>query len=1295
MYHVIRFSTDEMRAGDMIGGFEIERPARRGGMGTIYRARDPQTGEWVALKVLGDLADHGGDADRFLREAKILAELRHPAIVRYVSHGRAPSGEHYLAMEWLDGQDLRERLREVGLTVAESLRVVGRVAEGLVEAHRRGVVHRDLKPANVFLPECAVDRAKLLDFGVARPAASAEQPLTQTGTMVGTPAYMSPEQVRGGKDVDARTDVFALGALLFECLTGRPAFVADHLLAVLARLLFEEAPRVGSVRPDVPPALDQLVARMLSKDPRERPSDAAAVIAEIVALGAVAGGPAPPAEVRPALSDAERRVVSVVFAGEAAGDPNGSLTHLLSVDRDPGREEQLRAVAARFGARLERITGGTIAAALAASGPAVDQAIDAARLALALRTFLPGSPMSLATGRGVVVGGLPVGDALDRAARLLETHGDGIWLDSTTAALLESRFEIDTSDSGLCLVAERTRLGDARRLLGRPTTCVGRDRELTTLDAVWGECAGDSVARAVLVTAPSGVGKSRLRHEWLERLAERRDPGLVLLCRCDPMSAGAPFVLVAQAIRVAAGLHDGDPPAQQRERLRAYLGDVRMAAFLGELCGLPPSDDDPEELRVARATPINLGDQMRLAWEDWLAKECARRPVLLVLEDLHWGDAPSVRFVDAALRHLRDQPFMVLALARRDVHDLFPSLWGERDLQEIRLAELPRRASERLVREVLGQDLPAERVARIIERAGGNALYLEELIRAVVEGQDDRTVPDTVLAMVQARLQGLPAEARRVLRAASVFGEVFWGGGVARLVGSDTETVAMRGWLDDLAQREIVTRRRESRFPLEIEYQFRHAYFRDAAYGTLTDADRTLGHRMASDWLLAAGERQPLVLAEHLERGGEPAQAISWYERAAEEALAGNDYAGAIKRAGHGIDLLAEGVTLGRLRLLQAEAHNWLAEHRDAEQTSEEAFSLLPRRSARWYQAAKQLLQSHLPARKETLARLVLELAESPSDPDARAPYVIAVTSVAHQLTYHGDGAGARAALATCERLSDGADDATVAWVERGRAALAHYEGKHDVSRVGFHRAAERFDAIGDLRNACAMRVSVGWLEATELGLHDDAARTLAHCHEVALRLGTKRAISGAKQNWGVALMRLHRYADSERMLLETVAEFDQQEDPRMVAGSYYYLSMLHTAQGDFPRGQAAAERALQLALAHDVRTTTACSLAALSRLLVAAGRPAEALPHARRAQEILDQLGGIEEGESLIRLVVPEALAALGQLEEARRTAKRALDRLHERANLMLDETVRHAFLHAVPEDARTLSLAGELGIT
>src|SRR5262249_44124522 len=156
--------------------------------------------------------------------------------------------------------------------------------------------------------------------------------------------------------------------------------------------------------------------------------------------------------------------------------------------------------------------------------------------------------------------------------------------------------------------------------------------------------------------------------------------------------------------------------------------------FLGELIGTPFPEESSVQLRAARQDAMLMGDQMRRAWEDFISSECAAQPVLIVLEDLHWGDRPSVQFIDAALRRAKEQPLFVLALARPDVHDLFPKLWADRDLQSIHLEELSRKASERLVRQVLGETFSAEVVERIVGQASGNAFYLEELIRAVAEG---------------------------------------------------------------------------------------------------------------------------------------------------------------------------------------------------------------------------------------------------------------------------------------------------------------------------------------------------------------------------------------------------------------------------------------------------------------------------------------------------------------------------------------------------------------------------------
>jgi serine/threonine protein kinase len=169
-------------AGDVVAErFEVERLAGSGGMGTVYRARDRQgAGESVALKVLSGAGD---DAERFAREARVLAELRHPAVVRYVAHGVLADGQPWLAMEWLDGETLADRLARAPLGVAESLAILRRSAAGLAVAHARGIVHRDVKPSNLFLVDGEPAQLKLLDFGIARWAIAARAPLACSGAM--------------------------------------------------------------------------------------------------------------------------------------------------------------------------------------------------------------------------------------------------------------------------------------------------------------------------------------------------------------------------------------------------------------------------------------------------------------------------------------------------------------------------------------------------------------------------------------------------------------------------------------------------------------------------------------------------------------------------------------------------------------------------------------------------------------------------------------------------------------------------------------------------------------------------------------------------------------------------------------------------------------------------------------------------------------------------------------------------------------------------------------------------------
>ncbi|XXR38335.1 hypothetical protein WME90_46670 [Sorangium sp. So ce375] len=227
--------------------------------------------------------------------------------------------------------------------------------------------------------------------------------------------------------------------------------------------------------------------------------------------------------------------------------------------------------------------------------------------------------------------------------------------------------------------------------------------------------------------------------------------------RGDSIGTGSVFAMLAGSLRGALGIAARETPDVRRRKLTRALAPLladeerlRVAAFLGELLGIALSDEELLAQRAARHNPTLMVEGIQRAYIDYARAVTGVRPVLVVLEDLHWGDAPSVRIFDRALRELRDRPYAVLAFARPEVHEIFPRLWAERGRSELRLRELPARAAEQLVQSALGDALAPEEVSALVQRAGGNAFYLERLIRARAEGRG-RALPETVLGMVEAR----------------------------------------------------------------------------------------------------------------------------------------------------------------------------------------------------------------------------------------------------------------------------------------------------------------------------------------------------------------------------------------------------------------------------------------------------------------------------------------------------------------------------------------------------------------
>ncbi len=1129
----------------LAGRFALERQVGSGGMGVVYRAEDNLTGHVVAVKLLE--SRHASDLERFHREARLLLELSHPAIVAYVSHGIA-EGRRFLAMEWLEGEDLADRLSRAGLTVEETLALGKRVAAGLSAAHARGIVHRDVKPSNLMLVGGDAERTKLLDFGVARGTGDHAR-LTRAGAVLGTAGYMAPEQATGASDVDARADVFALGCVLYECSTGRPAFPGDNVLAILAKVMLETAPRPSVLRPDIPPALDDLVTRMMAKQRGERPRDGAEVLRLLEALEPTRA-PAPRvASLAPrALTSSEQRFLSLVML-DFDLDPGSART--VTPDQAVEDDAKIEAIAARFEATVTALGGSARVLSLAAHAGATLQAAHAASAALELKASFPTARVALATGRAELEGGrIPVGPVIDRATALLGTSAAADLhprMDDVTASLLGPRFEVRTEGAIEWLVGLRASDDDVRPLMGKRTPCLGREKELGLLEATLAEVVSEPVARAVVVTAPPGTGKSRMRQEFMARVKARGDTKL-LFARAEPVGAGWALALVRQLVRQGLELREGEPAATQFFKLKSRVESLipgddgnRVAEFLGELVGAPTEAPSPQ-LRAARNDPRILSERMRRAFLEWLRAECAASPVVLFLEDLHWGDLPSVTYLAEALRELAARPLLVVATARPEVHELFPKLWAAEGAQVVRLAGLTRSASEKLVRLVLGDSVAPATVTRIVERADGNAFYLEELIRRVAEhGVHD--LPETVLAMVEARLQAIEPEARRVLRAASIFGEQFWERGVATLLGEEASPGNTAGWLRILVDRELLMVGRGDKFPGETEYAFRHGLLREAAYSSLTGDDRVAGHLLAAGWLEAAGEQDAVALAEHYERGGDPERARPWLSRAALAARDGGNLESAVAFIERALATNPVGEDLGLLRALEAECHAWRLDWRGCLASSRAAVGLLPRHSAHWFLAVSATIYAS--ATLGTVGEM-LDLVDLDADLEegvpAIGPFAQALAVMIIGLLQVGQAERSLEVFHALERVAartEGADPAFLGWWQVGRVTPHLYIlDELGEALASSTRALELFEAAGD-RVGTTTALLLHSQALVEIGEMEDAMELCTRAEKMAQELGLSYLLDWAHTYHARSLTRLGRLDEAAALAAPVAAHGD------------------------------------------------------------------------------------------------------------------------------------------------------------
>ncbi len=1179
---------------------------------------------------------------------------------------------------------------------------------------RGAFFHRDINPSNLFLRDRDLVKVTLIDFGVARQQLRFnEQPLTQAGLVIGTPEYMAPEQARGLQDISPSADIFSLGCILFECLVGAPPFSSEYVAATLAKILFEDPPSLKNLRPELPDILSTLLCRMLAKMPSDRLANARELLQALDEIGDVGkfGAPAGRSPV-PRIS-AIREELSLVSVIVAAESPAGFQQDTLDPQEQKtweSRYQSLRSAVAMFGAQAEQLADGSLVVTLrhASATAATDQAVQAARCALLIHDRWPQAAIALTTGLGTVNSNVPIGDAIDRAARLLReclTLGseEGPWLDEVTGKLLGPSFAISRIRSGVQrLVSEQVDVDETRRLVGRPTPCVGRELELGQLEAFLSSCIEGPSSCAMLITSPPGFGKSRLRHEFLRRTKARfGEDGIELLMgRGDPMSAGASYGLVGQALRRLCGVQDGEPAAARREkllqRIARHLGSkeiVHTVSFIGELCAIPFPPEYNPQLRSARNDPKVMSDQISSALIGFLRAECAQHPVLMVLEDLHWGDALTVKLVGTALSELSESPLMVLALARPEVKDLFPRLWFAK-AHQISLNRLSKRACERLIKEVLGNDLPKEAMARIINQSEGHAFFLEELIRAVTEDKGSE-VPETIVAMLQARIGRLSPSARRVLRAASIFGETFWHGGIKMLLGQTPDESSTDLDLEELTSAELILHNSGSRFPSESEYSFRHALIREAAYALLTDDDRREGHALCGQYLEIAGEHDPLVLAEHYHRSGDVEHALEFLSRAAIQALEGNDLGAALSRAERAVRLGAQGEQLGTLRSIQAWANFWSANLAAAFSTAKEALPLLPAGSLFWCNAMGSLfLSGGLAGKQAEMVGFIEPFATAPPAPAARTQYVQAACSLASVFSLTGNRAKANQFL---ERISaigleyEDQDPSMRGWVRHAHNWHVRFlEPDPWRAHITAHEAIAAFTEAGDRRMCATESVYVG-ISQWDLGDGEAAEATLRSTLDLGLRL---------QEALVVRLVRCYL----PQILLERNDPKHLKEAEELALGvhqtaaSTYYdglalsvLSQIALCRGELlPAVEAAKKAVAVLRIAPPLRPI---AYAVLIDALLSQRQADEACRFADEAAALIAAIGGAGRQELGCWRAIVEAKLA-GQPDAVPAVLRTALGQLLLRADSIPDSAVKKRFLEQPPAHARIMSLSRQYGL-
>jgi serine/threonine protein kinase/tetratricopeptide (TPR) repeat protein len=1295
-------------SGRTVGAYRLVARIGAGAMGDVYEAHDQKLDRRVAIKLIAKhLAGDSNRLRRFSHEARAASSLNHPNIVVVHDFGELDD-RPFIVTEFVEGETLRARIKRGPVAVSDAVAIALQVAGALAAAHARELVHRDIKPENVMVrPDGYI---KIVDFGLAKLArvervAGAATFDTQPGQMAGTPCYMSPEQARG-LDVDASTDTWSLGALLYEMIAGRPPFQGLTTADVLAAVLTAEPLPLEAIAGHTPAVVSQLVEKALRKERSERYPHASAIAAELAAIKKQldtattvppmrASGPDADEIVLQAAGERRRGTVLVSLVSGYA-----SLVERLAPAHVDRIVAQLRAASAdtvrRHGGIVNQTIGEQIVSLFGIPTAHEDDDLRAVRAALELhaRAREIGDAVASSTGihvriqSGLHAGSVVVqkvrdgtrrygvtGAPIEIASRLSSAaEPDSILVSAELQrvvapfvrtephALVRVRADEDvathtlTGESGV-----DSRLAAAERVGLTPYT--GRANELTTLE---GEVdhGRRGEGRLVLVVGEAGSGKSRLLHELRSRVAGTNLRIFQGRCRSYGASAYLPFV---QALRALIGLGEyesGERPVSDiAARIRAV--EPSLEPFIPLYLHLLSRESDefvvPRHLR---------GEHFAAAMHDALAaiftSYAQQTPVLLLLEDWHWADDAS----RDALRQLGEvvggYPLAIVVTSRPEagVLETVPE-----PRTRINLIPLNAPASLAIVKALLGTErIPEELGRRLHDRTSGNPFFLEEMCHAlreagvvaargaelvILDPAEGLDLPDSVQAVIRSRIDRLNPDAREALRVAAVIGREFTRSLLSDVLGIDPADPIERLKSAGLVQ--------QTRIVPDARYRFKHVLTQEVAYDSLLEHQRkTL--QLAVGRALERAHRddadRPLeLLAYHFSRGEAWPEAIAYGERAADRANALSEFADA-------------------LTLLER-VQSWLMRLDDTSDRRDRLADVLLKQE----RACETL---GLRSRQQQLsAELVALLA--PHGASARLAEAYLRQGDVSTLLKRFDVADR--ALATALRMSrEHADAALERRTLRSIGLLRWHEGRHTEALAITERALaidrERGDELavaGDLSNIVPILRSLGQHERALACLEEALAIPALADDPIRLQylLHNTANVHRSLGNLTAALAYLERADEGARLHMLPIQR------------SFHLTAIAHIRlqQGRLEESLRLYQEAVELSRRSRHADGLAQSLRMLGELLYSIGREEESLPHLQEAAHLFAQLEDRGAEASMWRYV------ALVRERSGRDDVSAAWQHARERAQAAGDATAELDAAEGIARATRRVAASEAIG--